>query len=145
MSAEYPGAAERIAEVVALVGDSKWIWSAFGVVQNWARPVATGPFTVDQVVMQLGTFTIVTFYLSQVSPYHMHVYKNNHMHALYQVNEPGVHMPVVYDRQFYKDIFKQYAELLSQSRAEQVQVPYPEGLDPRRAKQHFEKFYRIDS
>ena len=49
MPAEYPGARQRIAKVVALVGDSKWLWSVFGVVQNWARPVASGPFTTAQV------------------------------------------------------------------------------------------------
>ena len=49
MPAEYPGARQRIAKVVALVGDSKWLWSVFGVVQNWVRPVASGPFTKAQV------------------------------------------------------------------------------------------------
>ena len=49
MPAEYGGAQERIAKVAALVGDSKWIWSMFGVVQNWTRPLASGPFTNDQV------------------------------------------------------------------------------------------------
>ena len=38
---QYPGARERIVEVVEFVGDSKWIWSVFGVIQNWTRPVAT--------------------------------------------------------------------------------------------------------
>ena len=50
MPSEYPGARKRIAEVTALVGDSKWIWSVFGVVQNWTRPVASGPFTTAQVL-----------------------------------------------------------------------------------------------
>ena len=110
MPAEYPGARERIAKVVALVGDSKWIWSVFGVIQNWIRPVATGPFTVDQV------------------------------------NEPGVHLPVVYDRQFYQDIFAQYADLRDKSAAVKKLVPYPKDrghgaqLDPRRQQQQFEKF-----
>ena len=118
MPAQYPGARERIAEVVALVGDSKWIWSVFGVIQNWTRPVATGPFTTEQV------------------------------------NEPGVHLPVVYDRQFYRDIFFQYSTLLSKSRAMQTLVPYRQihggDLDPRRQKQQFEKFcaeelgFRVD-
>jgi hypothetical protein len=49
MPAEYGGARERIAQVAALVGDSKWIWSMFGVVQNWTRPLASGPFTNAQV------------------------------------------------------------------------------------------------
>ena len=110
MPTEYPGARERIVEVVALVGDSKWIWSVFGVIQNWTRPVATGPFTNEQV------------------------------------NKPGVHVPVVYDRQFYRDIFTQYAELLSEAKAVQTLVPYRQrevpgdDLDPRRQKQQFEKF-----
>ena len=50
MPQEYPGARTHIAEVTALVGDSKWIWSVFGVVQNWTRPVASGPFTTTQVI-----------------------------------------------------------------------------------------------
>ena len=110
MPAEYPGARTRIAEVVALVGDSKWIWSVFGVVQNWTRPVASGPFTTDQV------------------------------------NQTGVHLPVVYDRQFYRDVFEQYAEILGKinltSESENVFVPYTDGasVDPRRQQQHFEKF-----
>ena len=49
MPAEYPGLSTRMAEVVAMVGDSKWLWSVFGFVTNWKRPVATGPFTTDQV------------------------------------------------------------------------------------------------
>ena len=81
MPAEYPGARTRMAEVVALVGDSKWIWSMFGFVCNWKRPLASGPFTADQV------------------------------------NATGAHVPVVYDRQFYRDIFKQYAELVQQAGA----------------------------
>ena len=76
MPAEYPGLRERIAKVVALVGDSKWIWSIMGVIQNWTRPLSSGPFTTAQA------------------------------------NEPGVHIPVVFDRQFYRDIFSQYAILL---------------------------------
>ena len=75
MPSEYPGARTRIAEVVALMGDSKWIWSMFGFVCNWKRPLASGPFTADQV------------------------------------NATGAHVPVVYDRQFYRDIFKQYIYL----------------------------------
>ena len=47
---------------------------------------------------------------------------------------------MVYDRQFYKDIFEQYAKLLKESRAVQALVPYPQpangdALDPRRQKQ----------
>lgn len=60
----------------------------------------------------------------------------------FQVNQPGVHLPVVYDRQFYRDIFAQYAEMLSKGRAMKTLVPYtqesgsePEIIDPRRAKQ----------
>ena len=108
MPMEYPGAAQRIAKVVALVGDSKWIWSVFGVVQNWTRPVATGPFTTTQV------------------------------------NEAGVHMPVVYDRQFYRDIFSQYVEITEKAReVKHAFVRRASGgarMDPRRQKQQFEKF-----
>ena len=94
-----------MAEVCALVGDSKWIWSVFGVLQNWTRPVATGPFTAEQL------------------------------------NKPGVHLSVVYDRQFYRDIFACHADILKESRAVQKLVPYPTNdLDPRRQKQQFEKF-----
>ena len=94
-------------KVVALVGDSKWIWSVFGVVQNWSRPVASGPFTTKQA------------------------------------NKPGVHLPTVYDRQFYQDVFKQYSDLMQKSKEMQTLVPYPENIDdmdPRRQKQAFEKF-----
>lgn len=108
---EYPGASERIAKVVALVGDSKWIWSVFGVIQNWSRPVSSGPFTTTQV------------------------------------NKVGVHMPVVYDRHFYRDIFAVYADMLRKARAvkgDRVVVPFQQvdgaPLDPRRQKQIFEKF-----
>ena len=110
MPAEYPGLRTRMTKVVAFVGDSKWIWSVFGVLQNWSRPLASGPFTNAQV------------------------------------NEPGIHVPVVYDRQFYRDIFSQYADLLNKARAMQSLVPYQQEavsgaeLDPRRKKQQFEKF-----
>ena len=50
MPHEYPGVRTRIAKVTALVDDSKWIWSVFGVVQNWTRPVASSPFTTAQVM-----------------------------------------------------------------------------------------------
>ena len=111
MPAAYPGARTRMAKVVSLVGDSKWIWSVFGVIQNWTRPVATGPFTREQI------------------------------------NVPGVHAPVVYDREFYRDIFRQYADILLRSRSvKTVLVPYGPCTtpgadnDPRRERQHFEKF-----
>ena len=106
MPQEYPGAATRIAQVVALVGDSKWLWSVFGVIQNWSRPVSSGPFTTDQV------------------------------------NQPGVHLPVVYDRQFYRDVFEQYVQLVNKARGlTSVFVPNADGtLDPRRQKQQFEMF-----
>lgn len=82
MPTEYPGAARRIAKVVALVGDSKWIWSVFGVVQNWRRPVATGPFTCEQVIhICVHThFTCVTTFIHIIL-------------VLNQVNQSGVHMP----------------------------------------------------
>lgn len=92
------------------MGDSKWLWSIFGFVVNWKRPIASGPFTREQV------------------------------------NEPGVHVPVVYDRQFYRDVFRQYVNLLTKSKevvSNQVLVPYPTdgpNLDPRRQQQQFEKF-----
>ena len=82
----------------------------FGVVVNWKRPVASGPFTKEQV------------------------------------NTSGIHLPVVYDRQFYRDIFKQYAQLLAKTKSTQpVLVPFPSdgdaaNVDPRRQKQQFEKF-----
>ena len=68
MPAEYPGARQRIAKVVALVGDSKWLWSVFGVVQNWTRPVASGPFTTAQVC----TFILYT-----------HICARTHTHTHY--------------------------------------------------------------
>lgn len=49
MPEEYPGLETRMAKVVAMVGDSKWLWSVFGFIVNWKRPVATGPFTTEQV------------------------------------------------------------------------------------------------
>lgn len=105
MPSEYPGASSRVAEVVGLVGDSKWIWSVFGVVQNWSRPLSSGPFTTNQV------------------------------------NEPGVHLPVVYDRQFYRDMFSQYVELVNKARTmKSVFDPDATTIDPRRQKQHLEKF-----
>ena len=57
------------------------------------------------------------------------------------MKQPGIHLPVVYDRQFYRDIFAQYAEMLRKGRAMKTLVPYaPESggegeVDPRRQKQ----------
>ena len=66
-----------------------------------------------------------------------------HPNVIIKVNTPGMHLPVVYDRQFYCDIFKQYAAMLSKSKTittEPVLVPHPANQDPRRQRQQFEKF-----
>ena len=61
-----------------------------------------------------------------------------------QVNQEGVHMPVVYDRQFYQDIFRQYADLVRESKTvRHVFVPNAgadTAVDPRRQRQQFETF-----
>ena len=67
-----------------------------------------------------------------------------------QVNKTGIHVPVVYDREFYRDIFREYASLLGKAKAVRTFVPYHQPpsdddgttttLDPRRQQQQFEKF-----